>query len=207
MPVAEPLPPPLHAPREDPALSADPDPLEGLFRRLHCGDARAEAELLPLLYGELRDLARGHMQHQRPEHTLQPTALVHEAYLRLCRGASRPWADRRHFLRLASRVMRQVLVDHARAKAADKRRHGGERTELEALVDAYESRSGGLMELEEALRRLEARDPQAVRLIELRFFGGHSMEETAELLGISERQARRWWAAARLQLQAELENG
>lgn len=207
MPLYEPPPRPSLARREELALSAEPDPIEGLFGRLKRGDAQAEEELLPLLYGELHELARGHMHHQRPEHTLQPTALVNEAYLRLCRGAARPWADRRHFLRLASRVMRQVLVDHARAKHSDKRRPTGERTELESLVDAYDARSGGLVELEEALTRLEARDPQAVRLIELRFFGGHSMEETAELLGVSERQARRWWAAARLQLQAELEDG
>ena len=184
--------------------SIEPDPLEELFARLRRGESGAEDELLPRLYGELRELAQGYMKHQAPEHTLQPTALVHEAYLRMCRGAARPWNDRQHFLRLASRVMRQVLVDHARIKLSAKRKALGERTRLEALVDVYEQRSGGLLELETALLRLERRDPQVVRLIELRFFGGHSIEETAELLGVSERQIRRRWAAARLQLQDEL---
>ena len=171
------------------------------------GDAASGDGHLDLLYEELRALAHGHMRRQRPDHTLDSTDLVNEAYLRMCKGAKGPWTDRNHFLHLASRVMRQVLVDHARAKRAAKRETPGTRTDLDVLVEAFEERSGGLLELEVALQRLQARDPEAVRLIELRFFGGHSMEETARLLGVSGRQAQRWWSAARLQLRAELERG
>lgn len=188
-------------------MSTGGEDLELLFERLRAGDGPAREEVLSLLYDELRGIARRHMLRQSLDHTLQPTALVNEAYLRLCGEPGRAFADRKHFLQLASLAMRQVLVDHARAKQRQKREPNGMRVELEGLVEEYERRSGGLVELDEALARLERRDPEAAALIELRFFGGRSMEEAAELLGVSERQARRWWAAARLQLQEDLEGG
>ena len=188
-------------------MSTGGDGVEQLLVRLRAGDASASEELIALLYEELRALARRHMAGQAGDHTLQPTALVNEAWLRLAGDGARACVDRNHFVQLASLAMRQVLVDHARAKQRDKRRAPGLRVELEDLVAEYERRSGGLVALDAALERLAKRDPDAVRLIELRFFGGRSMEEAAELLGVSERQARRWWAAARLQLHEELERG
>jgi RNA polymerase sigma-70 factor, ECF subfamily len=178
--------------------------VEALFRRLREGDVAAREELFPLVYEELRRLARGHMAHQRASHTLQATALVNEAYLKLCRGDEDGFVDREHFLRLAATAMRQVLVDHARRRDAEKRRDPGERVELDGLVAEFERRSGGLVELDCALERLTQRDPELVRLIELRFFGGHEMAEVAALLGISERSAARRWKTARLYLLGEL---
>jgi RNA polymerase sigma factor (TIGR02999 family) len=181
--------------------------VQGLLARLRAGETDVEQRLLPLLYDELRAVARAHMAAQRPEHTLQPTALVHEAWLKVARSGERGWADRMHFVRLASAAMRQVLVDHARRRESLKRKPSGERVELEALVHDLESRSGPLLDLEGALERLGRRDPRAVRLVELRFFGGCSLAQAAESLGVSERQATRWWAATRLLLAEELERG
>ncbi len=179
--------------------------IETLFQRLREGDASAREELFPLVYEELRRLARGHMAQQRASHTLQATALVNEAYLKMCRpeGGS-AWVDREHFLRLAATAMRQILVDHARKRGADKRREPGERVELEGLVAEFERRSGGLVALDLALERLAARDPELVKLVELRFFGGHEIADAAALLGISERTAARRWKTARLYLAGEL---
>jgi RNA polymerase sigma factor (TIGR02999 family) len=178
--------------------------IEALFRRLREGDLSARNELFPLVYEELRRLARGHMAHQRQSHTLQPTALANEAYLKLCRPEGAGWVDREHFLRLAATAMRQVLVDHARRRGAEKRREPGERVELDGLVAEFERRSGGLVELDAALERLARRNPDLVRVIELRFFGGHDMRDVAGLLGISERTAARRWETARLALLKEL---
>jgi len=175
---------------------------DALFTRLDQGDESARKELFPLVYKELHQVACSQMARQDPSHTLQPTALVNEAFLRLC-GRS-DVTERQHFVRLASKVMRQILVDHARRKSAAKRQQPGDRVELETLVDEYERRSGGLVALDAALERLEQRDPELVRLIELRFFGGRSMPEVAELLGVSERHASRWWQTARVFLQDEL---
>jgi len=179
--------------------------IEALFRRLSEGDLAAREELFPLVYEELRRLARSHMAHQRLSHTLQPTALANEVYLKLCRPDGAGWVDREHFLRLAATAMRQILVDHARRRAAEKRREPGERVELDGLVAEFERRSGGLIELDAALERLAQRAPELVRLIELRFFGGHDMTDVAALLGISERTAARRWNAARLYLIKELD--
>jgi len=176
-----------------------------LFQRLREGDSAAREELVPLVYAELHRLARCHMARQAEGHTLQPTALVHEAYLKLCRADD--WHDRKRFLDLASTAMRQLLVDHARRKRTLKRGGAAERVELEAIVQQFEERSQGLVELDEALERLRRSDPQLVRLVELRFFGGSTMEEAAEILGISVRQASRWWAIARAALRRELDAG
>jgi RNA polymerase sigma-70 factor, ECF subfamily len=195
-------PPP--APATATSMSAEPD-LDTLFDRLRRGDAEARALLVPRLYSELHGLARGLMGQQRGAHTLQPTALVNEAYLRLFRANGRSWTDRAHFLRLAATVMRQVLVDHARRKLALKRSEPGERVPLDAVIDRFEERSGSLLALEAVLERLADDDPELVEFVELRFFAGHSLPEIARVLGISERTAERRWQAVRLQLRAELE--
>lgn len=172
--------------------------LETLFQRLRAGDDAAREELFPVVYGELHRLARAHMARQRPGHTLQPTALVNEAFLKMCRPEEVVWVDRQHFLRVAATAMRQILVDHARKRNADKRRDPGQRVELDGLVGEFERRSGGILELDAALERLQQHDPELVKLVELRFFGGHEVAEAARLLGISERTAYRRWNVARL---------
>jgi RNA polymerase sigma factor (TIGR02999 family) len=175
-----------------------------LFQRLRAGDDAARDELFPIVYEELHRLARVHMARQRPGHTLQPTALVNEAFLKMCRPEEVAWTDRPHFLRVAATAMRQILVDHARKRNADKRRDPGRRVELDGLVGEFERRSGGILALDAALERLQQHDPELVKLVELRFFGGHEVAEAARLLGISERTAYRRWNVARLFLQDEL---
>lgn len=172
------------------------------------GDRRAGDRLIPLVYRELRRLAARCMAAERADHTLEPTALVHEAYLRLA-GGSRPppWRDRRHFFAVSSRVMRRVLVDHARARRTAKR--GGEAVRvpladarLPAGGDGYRERLADLLALDQALTRLAAIDPRKSRIVELRYFGGLTVEETAEVLSLSaptvaleSRMARAWLLA------------
>ena len=178
--------------------------VEELFRRLRKGEGGARDELFTLVYAELYALARSHMARQRPGHTLQPTALVNEAFLKLCRPKETEFADRTHFLRIAANAMRQILMDHARRRDAEKRPDAARRVELDGLMGEFERRSGGLLALDAALARLEARDPELVKLVELRFFGSHEVTEVAQMLGISERTAHRRWNAAKLFLQDEL---
>ena len=159
------------------------------------------------IHAELQSLAHRMMRGQPGDHVLQTTALVNEAFLKLARDPDRTIQDDGHFLRLASRAMRQILVDHARSSAARKRSAEGSRIELDDLVLEFERRSGSLVALDAALERLEARDVQMVRLIELRFFAGRSIAESAQALDVSVRTANRIWNAARLILLEELENG
>ena len=155
------------------------------------------------VYNELRRLAAAYMRRERPGQTLQATALVHEAYLRLA-DAGTPWKDRNHFLGVAARSMRQILVDRARARGAQKRWAGMDRVTLtEALVRAKDE-DGMLPALDEALTRLEELDPEQGRIIELRYFVGLSIEETAELLHMSPATLKRRWALARAWLFREL---
>ncbi len=165
----------------------------------------ADAEL-PAVYDELRRIAAAYMRRERPGQTLQPTALVHEAYLRLA-GAGSPWTDRRHFLGIAARSMRQILVERARARGAQKRWAGLDRVSLtESLVGraAPGGEDAMLPALDEALERLEQIDPQQARLVELRYFVGLSIEETAEALDLSPATTKRRWALARAWLFREL---
>ncbi len=152
------------------------------------GDPQAPGRLMPLVYDELRRLAARSMQRERPDHTLQPTALVHEAYLRLT-GASAPrWQDRVHFFAVASQVMRRLLVDHARARCTGKRGSGVRALPLETVLEVggpYGGGPEGLLALDEALRELAAHDPRKARIVELRFFGGLTLDETSEALGLS----------------------
>ena len=168
------------------------------------GDFDALERLLPIVYAELKRLAAGRLRRERPGHTLQPTALVHEAYIRLAGGGPR-FENRAHFFGIAARVMRQVLVDHARASGREKR--GGDRVRVTLRDEAVGAgeREFDLVALDEALERLAARDAGAAHVVELRYFAGLSIEETAEALGISPATVKRDWAVAKAFLRRELE--
>ena len=163
--------------------------------------------LLPVVYQELRRLAEHHMRQQAVGHTLQPTGLVHEAYLRLASHPSGPWRSRAGFFRIAGQVMRNVLVDHARALHAEKRGGGATRVTLGSADSAADATDGtDVLVLDEALSRLAAFDAQKARVVELRYFTGLTIEETAEALDISPATVKREWTAARAWLRRELEN-
>jgi RNA polymerase sigma factor (TIGR02999 family) len=169
------------------------------------GDPSAAAQLLPLLYAELRRLAAAYLAREGPGHTLQPTALVHEAYLRLVGTEDeRRWNDRGHFFRAAAQAMRRILVDSARRK--QRLKHGGEaqKLELEEYDVPVAPPPEELLALDEALTRLAAEDADAARIVDLHFFAGFSIEEAAEVLGVSRATAYRQWAYARAWLHAEL---
>ncbi|HEV8580276.1 MAG TPA: ECF-type sigma factor [Thermoanaerobaculia bacterium] len=169
------------------------------------GDDEALRRLAQLVYDELRSIAAAQMQGERREHTLQPTALVHEAFLRLSEQRRRQWKERRQFFAVASRLMRQVLVDHARARRAAKR--GGDVTRIEVTsLDALPSPPEvfDVLALDAALDRLSALQPRLAKVVELRFFGGLEVEETAALLACSPRTVKRDWALARAWLVREL---
>jgi RNA polymerase sigma factor (TIGR02999 family) len=169
-----------------------------ILAAVEAGDPRAAAELLPLVYGELRKLAAARLSAEPAGHTLQPTALVHEAYLRLV-GGGRPqdWAGRRHFFAAAAEAMRRVLVDAARRKRAARR--GGPRRRMDLLEGdlATVPANDELLDLDEALTEFAALDPQAAELVKLRVFAGTTVEEAADVLGVSPRTAKRSWAYAR----------
>ncbi len=168
------------------------------------GDAGAVDRLMPLVYGELRDLAARQLRRERPDHTLQATALVHEAYLRLVDATSIDWKGRTHFFALAARVVRQVLIQHARVHGAQKR--GGDRRRI-TLVDGIVIMSNpevDLLELDEALTKLAAVHERQARVVELRFFGGLSVEEVAAALGVSERTVKGDWKVVRAWLRSEM---
>ena len=176
-----------------------------LLDAIRTGDRQASAELLPLVYDELRRLARVHMAHERAEHTLQPTALVHEAYLRLVGNADPRWGGRGHFFAAAAEAMRRILVESARRRQRVK--HGGEmsRVELDESRLAAATDDERLLAIDEALERLAADEPQAAELVKLRFFAGFSISEAAEILGLSRTTAYEQWAYARAWLRCEIE--
>jgi RNA polymerase sigma factor (TIGR02999 family) len=160
-------------------------------------------DLAPAVYTELRRLAAAYMRRERPGQTLQATALVHEAYLRLA-AAGPSWSDRHHFLGIAARSMRQILVEHARARGAQKRWGGVDRVSLTDFIADSAHADAMLPALDEALTRLEEIDPQQAKIIELRYFVGLDIQETAEALGISPATVKRRWAMARAWLHREL---
>jgi len=170
------------------------------------GDATARAALLPLVYDELRRLAGAYMRGERDGHTLQPTALVHEAWMRLTGVDVGSAGDRSGFLRVAARAMRQVLVDHARTVRAGKRGGGARRLNIDEALLNFDERAGDLIELDEALERLAGIDERKGRVVELRFFGGLTVEETAEALAIPVRTVERDWTMARAWLKKELDS-
>ncbi len=157
----------------------------------------ALGRLLPLVYGELRALARVHLRHERPDHTLQPTALVHEAYLRLLGGQDPPWNDRAHFFRAAAEAMRRILIEHARKRGRIKRGGNQVRVRISGVHLGTEQDPDEILALDEAIRRLEEQDPRIADLVRLRFFAGLSVEETAKALEVSERTVKREWSFAR----------
>ena len=171
------------------------------------GNEAAVERLVPLVYHELRRLARAQLRRERPDHSLQTTELVHEAYIKLVKQEVVQWQGRTHFFGIAAQVMRRVLIEHARGHMREKR--GGGKMALplnEALVFCPES-SEELLKLDEALNRLAKLDARQSRIVELRFFGGMTVEETAEYLGISPKTVKREWAVAKAWLHAEVRGG
>ena len=190
-------------------MQLDPthEQVTALLRGMADGDAAAGERLFPLVYNELHRIASAYMRQERPEHTLQPTALVHEAYLRLVGEGSDAarYENRRHFVAAAAVAMRRILVNHAKAKATQKRGGGREPAELDDAAAAFGERSIDLIALDDALDRLARLDPTQARLVELRFFGGMSVAECARELNVSERTVHYEWAHARAWLRGQLE--
>ena len=168
------------------------------------GDPNAAEELLPLVYGELRRIAAHKMANEAPDHTLQPTALVHEAWLRLVHAEDQTWENRAHFFGAAAEAMRRILIDHARRKHAAK--HGGalQRVDLKEIDQPAQASDETLLRVNDALESLAREDPVAAELVKLRFFGGLKMEEAALALGVTDRTARRYWRFARAWLHEAL---
>jgi len=191
----------------EPSMDKSQQTMTGaLLARMASGDESAASELLPLVYGELRGLAQSAMGEERAQ-TLQPTALVHEAWMRLQGdGVQRDFSSRAHFLNVAAKAMRSVLVDHARRRAALKRGGERERVALEDVVELFEESSTDLIGLDVALEKLGKVDEQLARIVELRFFGGCSVEDTAAALRVSEPTVVRGWRVARMWLRRELES-
>lgn len=178
-----------------------------ILQEVQRGDASASEQLLPLVYEQLRGLADGFFRHERPDHTLQPTALVHEAYFRLVKQTDVQWQGRAHFFAVAAQAMRRVLINHAEKHNARKRGGVQQRVTLDENTPTPATQAIGpvdLLALNEALTRLEALDERQCRVVELRFFGGLSVEETAEVLGIAPRTVKLDWQMARAWLHTQL---
>lgn len=175
-----------------------------LLQRAREGDARALENVFPLVYDQLQDLAGRQLRRERPGHTLQATDLVHEAYMKLVGGGDVDWRDRAHFLGIAARAMRQVLVDHARRRQAAKRGGGARPTTLTGKGLGESMELDELLDLDRALDRLEAMDPRLRQVVEYRYFGGLKDAEIGELLGVTRRTVQRDWARARAWLYREL---
>jgi RNA polymerase sigma-70 factor (ECF subfamily) len=175
-----------------------------LLKSLSEGNAAAAEELMPLVYDELHRLAAGYMRRERPDHTLQPTALINQAYLRLAKQEDVAWQNKAHFVGVAANIMRRVLVDHARERHTAMR--GGKKTQVdldEGLAVSAE-KSAEILALEDALTRLEKLSPRQAKVVELRYYGGHSVEEIASALGIAPRSVKRDWSLARLWLSEQI---
>ena len=177
--------------------------LSQLFARWTGGDQEALQSLVPLVYAELRRLAHYRLRHERQHETLQTTALVHEAYLRLAHSPPEKVIDRKHFLAIAAVIMRQILVDHAREKQAQKR-YGGVQIELQPDIATRTERVVDFVALDEALTELARLDPRQSRIVELRFFTGLSIEDTSEVLGTSPMTVKRDWLTARAWLHRQM---
>jgi RNA polymerase sigma factor (TIGR02999 family) len=186
-------------------LTPDPDDVTSVLKEWGAGQDRALEKLVPLVYRELRSLAAAQLRSERPAHTLQPTALVNEVFLRLLDGREVVWQNRTHFFALAARMMRHILVDHARTRLAEKRGGGAVPLLLEASFDPAPMSDLALVALDDALATLKRMDPRQCSIVELRYFAGLTLEETAEALGISVATVKRDWTMARAWLRREVE--
>jgi len=185
-------------------MESSPPSVSHLLQRWSAGDGTALDELMPLVYGELRRLARRYMRHQAAGHTLQTTALIHEAYLRLAGPEDKHWENRAHFFAVAAQAMRHILVDYARARKMAKRGGGAVQVSLDEALTPGAGRSAELVALDEALTVLAQLNERQGRVVELRFFGGLTEEEIGAVLQVSSRTVRSDWRVARLWLRREL---
>lgn len=199
-PATESLPPRRREAVGDP-LSHE---ISHLLKEWSAGDRRALDQLTPLVYEELRHQAARYLRRERPGHTLQTTALIHEAYLRLIDAKDVPWQGRAHFFAIAANLMRRILVEHARRRNADKRGGSHVRVQLDEALAVADETDVEVLAIDEALDRLAAIDPQQARVVELRFFSGLSVEETAAALGVSPKTVKRDWSVARAWLRREI---
>ncbi len=178
-----------------------------ILNAIEGGDARAANELLPLVYDQLRRIAQQHMAQERADHTLQATALVHDAYLRLVGPRRIPWKNKAHFYAAATEAMRRILLDHAKARGREKRGGGRKRVPLSVADVADSWNLEETLSLDDALRRLVDGDPGIGEVVRLRFFAGLSIQETAEVLGVSKATVKRRWEFGRTWLYRELKRG
>jgi RNA polymerase sigma factor (TIGR02999 family) len=175
-----------------------------LLKEWSDGDERALDRLTPLVYGELRRLAAGYLRRERPGHTLETGALINEAYIRLIKAQDVHWQNRMHFFAIAANLMRRILVEHARRRDATKRGGSKARLTLSDVVAVAKEPEVDLLAIDQALERLAVIDPQQAKIVELRFFSGLSVEETAAALGISPKSVKRDWSVARVWLRREI---
>jgi RNA polymerase sigma-70 factor (ECF subfamily) len=192
-----------HSDLQEAAMDGDGGQVTQLLKAMRTGDSRAAENLLPLVYAELHRLAKSYMRRERSDHTLQATALINEAYLRLV-GEDVDWNSRAHFIGVAAHVMRQVLVDYARARNAEHRGGGLQRVEMQEELAISPEQLDEVEQLDEALKRLEKENPRQARVVELRYFGGLSVDQIGALLQIAPRSVKRDWALARIWLFREL---
>lgn len=177
-----------------------------LLKAMRAGDPQAAQDLLPLVYAELHRLAKSYMRRERPDHTLQATALINEAYLRLA-GEEIDWKNRAHFIGLSAQVMRRVLVDHARAHNAEQRGGGLQRVEMQEELAVSPEKLDQVQQIDHLLKKLETVNPRQARVVELRYFGGLTFEEIGGLLELTSRTVKTDWALARIWLADQLQPG
>ena len=191
-----------HSPKSDGETGGD---VTRVLERAQDGDPNAAAELLPLVYNELRRLAAAKMARERPDQTLQPTALVHEAWLRLAGHENQQWNGRAHFFGAAAEAMRRILIENARRKGAARHGGGQARLDIQQVEISAPGKDAEVLAVHEALDKLALRDAQKAELVKLRYFGGLTTEEAAQVLGISVPTADRWWNYSRAWLFEEIE--
>lgn len=187
-------------------MESDSGEVTRLLKAIRAGDNHAAGDLLPLVYAELHRIAAAYMRRERPDHTLQPTALINEAYLRLV-GEDVDWKDRGHFIGLAAHVMRRVLVDYARQHNAERRAGGLQRVEMEDNLAISPQRLEEVLFLDQALARLKEKSARQAQVVELKYFGGLSIEQIAAILDVAPRSVKRDWSLARIFLYRELNPG
>ena len=188
-------------------FKSSPDDITGLLMAWGGGDKAALDRLMPLVYQELRRLARRQMRREREGDTLQTTALVNEAYLRLVDYERVQARDRSHFLAIAAQAMRRILIERARSRRSDKRGSNPQKISLDEVTEVADARAADLLALDEALQTLSTIDPRKAQLVELRYFGGLTIEETANVLGVSTPTVERDWRTARIWLHKEISQG